>query len=511
MRIWDLYRPLFFLTSVITIAQLCACAGGNVGSIPISQASVSILPASASMAAGAPQQFTASVPGNAGAAVIWQVNGVIGGSTSTGTISATGLYTAPNSAANVVVSMALQSNQASSAKANVSVLAPHRFGVRTTSTLAEFYDRSSGNTFVPRGNNYIRLAPETLPDGSVSIYHSTFDVGAYDASGADAALTNMRTSGYNTVRVWLNGCCHDNTLGNPGGGLSSAYLANLADFLRRAKSHSIFVILSTDWVPAFGGYTSNYASCTQFGGYNTLNLCAGGVQANVSFFHDLARGLVNQNAALDAIFAYELRNEYYYESNMLPLSLTSGTVTTADGQTYDMSSPISQQQMMDNGLIYFSNQVRAAILAVDPTALVTVGFFVPQGPNPTRVGDPRVISVYPAIASSAIDFVDVHGYPIVWNLTMAQLVQNYGFVGYQQQKPVMMGEFGAFTWAYPLASDAAAGLQSWQIQSCAYNFQGWMLWTWDTNEQPSRWNALSQGGVIDQALSPALRPDPCSP
>jgi len=206
-----------------------------------------------------------------------------------------------------------------------------------------------------------------------------------------------------------------------------------------------------------------------------------------------------------------LRNEYYYESNLAPLSWTSGTVVAADGQTYDMSSSASQQQMMYNGLIYFTDQVRAAVLAVDPTALVTVGFFTPQGPNPTRIGDPRVISVYPAMASSTADFVDLHGYPIVWSLTMAQLVQNYGFVGYQQQKPVLLGEYGAFTWAYPLASDAALGLQDWQIQSCTYNVDGWLLWTWDTNEQPAIWNALSQGGVIDQALSPASRPDPCSP
>ena len=98
----------------------------------------------------------------------------------------------------------------------------------------------------------------------------------------------------------------------------------------------------------------------------------------------------------------------------------------ADGLTYDMSSPASQQQLMENGLIYFTDQVRAAIVAVDPTALVTVGFFPPHGPNPFLIGDPRVISVYPAIASSTADFVDLHGYPTVWNLTMSQLVQNFG-------------------------------------------------------------------------------------
>ena len=47
------------------------------------------------------------------------------------------------------------------------------------------------------------------------------------------------------------------------------------------------------------------------------------------------------------------------------------------------------------------------------------------------------------------------------------------------------------------------------MKSSAYDIDGWMLWTWDTNEQPDLWNAISDGNVIDQALSPKTRPDPC--
>jgi hypothetical protein len=499
--LWTLF-PALFLT-----AMLLGCSGGNTVTTP---PSISITPASANVAAGGSQQFAASMSGNATAAVTWQVNGIAGGNTAAGTISGTGLYVAPLSAESAVISAVPQSNQTVSGKANVTVLAPHRIGVRPTAILAEFYDASTGSSFVPRGNNYVRLANQTQPDGSSTFYHSTFNVGLYSASGIETVLTSMQANGYNMIRVWLNGCCQ-NSIGNSAGGLSAAYLANVADFLKRAKSHDMFVIFSTDWVPSFGGYTNDYGSCTQFAGYNTLNLCSGGVQANASFFHDVAQGLVNQGADLDAVFAYELRNEYYYESDQAPLSWTSGFVTAADGQSYDMSSPGSRQQMMDNGLIYFTDQVRAAILAVDPTALVTVGFFPSHGPNPFLIGDPRVISIYPAMANSTADFVDLHGYPTVWNLSMVQLVQNFGFVGYQQQKPVLMGEYGAFTSAYPLATDAAAGLEDWQIQSCAYGFDGWLLWTWDTSEQPGIWTAMSQGAVINQALAPSLRPDPCSP
>ena len=110
-----------------------------------------------------------------------------------------------------------------------------------------------------------------------------------------------------------------------------------------------------------------------------------------------------------------------------------------------------------------------------------------------------------------MDYVDLHLYPVVAGLTMDQYVQNFGFVGFQQQKPILLGEFGAFQSAYPAVADAAAGLRDWQIQSCAYNFKGWELWTWDTDEQPELWNAMSQGGVINQALSPATRANPCAP
>ena len=474
---------------------------------------VAISPVSAIVAAGGQQQFTSSVSNALTQAVTWQVNGISGGNATVGTISNAGLYIAPLAQAGVTITAVSQEDANKSAAASLSVLAPHTIGVRPTATIAEFFDRTTGNSFVPRGNNYVRLASQTFPWG-VQVFHSTFNVGLYDGVGLDTALNQMQTSGYNFVRVFLNGCCHDNTIGDPAGGLSVAYLANVADFLQRAKQHKIWVIITADWPPQFGGYTSYYAtSCAQFGGLNNINLCAGGIKAVTLYFHDIVQGLINLNAPLDAIFAYELRNEYFYESQYLPFTLTSAMVTTADGQTYDMSNAASRQQMMDNGLIYFTNQVRAAILALDPTGLVEVGFFEPQGPIPSRIGDPRVITVYPAMANSTADFVSVHPYPIIGGLTFAQYVTNFGFVGYQQQKPVVLEEFGVLESDYPAETTAASVAQSWQVQSCAYGIKGWSFWTRDTStaEQgpPPFWPAALGAGLIAQALSPVARPDPC--
>jgi diguanylate cyclase (GGDEF)-like protein len=58
-------------------------------------------------------------------------------------------------------------------------------------------------------------------------------------------------------------------------------------------------------------------------------------------------------------------------------------------------------------------------------------------------------------------------------------------------------------------TDAASALAAWQAASCRYGIDGWLVWTWDTDEQPELWNAQSGGGAIASALAPRLHPNPC--
>jgi uncharacterized protein (TIGR03437 family) len=58
---------------------------------------ISLSPAAATVRAASTQQFTATVTGSANTAVTWSVNQIAGGNADAGTISATGLYTAPTS------------------------------------------------------------------------------------------------------------------------------------------------------------------------------------------------------------------------------------------------------------------------------------------------------------------------------------------------------------------------------------------------------------------------------
>jgi hypothetical protein len=202
----DFIGAVLFLTM-----SLCSCGGGSAPINTQPEPSVSISPTSVTLAALAKQQFTANT------AVLWQVNGALRGNSAVGIISNSGLYTAPEAAVSVIVKAVSQVDNSRSASAQLSVLAPHRIGVRPSpSGFAEFYDRSTQQSMIPRGNNYVRLTSQVDPNGNSIVYHSTFNIGLYDANLAELALSGMQTNGYNAVRVFLNGCCKD-SLGDSAG------------------------------------------------------------------------------------------------------------------------------------------------------------------------------------------------------------------------------------------------------------------------------------------------------
>jgi hypothetical protein len=383
----------------------------------------------------------------------------------------------------------------------------HRISVRMMNGVGELYDQQTGERFTPRGNNFIRLASQSNLSGGTVVYHSTFNPGDYGSADMESNLSLMQASGYNTVRVFLDPLA----IGNATGGLSSSYLDNVADFLGRAKAHNLYVIFTMDFVPPTSEYnTLLYSSCcASFSGANLNYLTSGGVQADQKFWQAFITGLQSRIVPFDAILAYELRNELYFDGSLPPLSLASGVVQTANGKSYDMASPADKQQMMDDNLVFWINSLRTTILLADPTALVWVGFFEPQQPNPVRTGDSRLINTRPALVSSQADVIDLHAY-LDTGLSLQQLVQNFG-IPTPSVKPIIMGEFGAAQSSIDSALTAAKLFQSWESQSCQYGFGGWLLWTWDTVVQPGQnfWFAEAAGGVIDQALRPLGRPDPC--
>jgi serine protease len=93
---------------------------------------LAVSPASGSVQTGATQAFTASLTGTSNTAVAWQVNGVVGGSsTTTGTISTTGLYTAPSnvpSPPTVTITAISAADRSVTATSSVTITAPPKSG-----------------------------------------------------------------------------------------------------------------------------------------------------------------------------------------------------------------------------------------------------------------------------------------------------------------------------------------------------------------------------------------------
>jgi uncharacterized lipoprotein YbaY len=114
--VWN-YRRWGSVPCVLAcLLLLGGCGGGGGGGNP-PPPSITISPAAATVPTGKTQQFTASV------AATWSVNNVPGGATGTGTISSSGLYTAPAlpDGTTLVVTVAATSQADPTAKASAQV------------------------------------------------------------------------------------------------------------------------------------------------------------------------------------------------------------------------------------------------------------------------------------------------------------------------------------------------------------------------------------------------------
>ena len=108
----------------VLAALMSSCGGGGGSTSP--SVAITVSPGSASVQAGATQQFTATVTGTSNTSVTWSVNGVPGGNSTVGTISATGLYTGPSvvpSSNTVTVTATSVADTTKSASAAVSITA----------------------------------------------------------------------------------------------------------------------------------------------------------------------------------------------------------------------------------------------------------------------------------------------------------------------------------------------------------------------------------------------------
>jgi hypothetical protein len=98
MRRWQL-----FLLSIAIVPMLATCSSLPKTNVNNQNVTVMVAPATVTLTTFGKQPFTQTVTGTTNTAVTWQVNGVTGGGVATGTISSSGVYSAPHSIAGSIL------------------------------------------------------------------------------------------------------------------------------------------------------------------------------------------------------------------------------------------------------------------------------------------------------------------------------------------------------------------------------------------------------------------------
>jgi len=120
-------------TGVVTVAAVYPSDSSVQGTARVTfvTPTITISPTSVNVQTGSTQAFTASVGGTSNTSVTWQVNGVVGGSATTGTISTAGVYTAPSnvpSTPTVTITAIPAADTALTATSSVTITAPPKSG-----------------------------------------------------------------------------------------------------------------------------------------------------------------------------------------------------------------------------------------------------------------------------------------------------------------------------------------------------------------------------------------------
>jgi len=289
-------KKLVVILSFVSFG-LVSCGGGggtsNPPPPPPPPISVSVSPSSQTVPGGGTQQFTATVQNTSNQAVTWQVNGVAGGNSTVGTISGSGLFTAPalppagGSATVTAVSQADSSKSGSASVtivfSNASVNGRNAFSFSGIDSAGEFFIAGS---FQADGNGNITSGVEDLNHGT-GVFTSVPFTGSYSV-GADGR-------GSATITSSLGSSAFRFVLGRTGGAAIIAFDSDHGTGGVQKQDTSAFSssAIAGNWSFSQSGIGS-FGEPTADAGRFTLD-AAGTVSAGVEDFNDA--GVVSSNVA----------------------------------------------------------------------------------------------------------------------------------------------------------------------------------------------------------------------
>jgi hypothetical protein len=272
----------------------------------------------------------------------------------------------------------------------------------------------------------------------------------------------------------------------------------------------------TKWPSYRNRYNALATARPNVSGENTYYLNDGHIAAKRLFMRDFIQEIKNRAPERldDTVFAFDPQNECLFFVASAPFSLSSGTVTLANGVTYDLSQSNAKSRMADEMAVYWMNQMAEEIKQQAPGALVNFNTFCYFGIN-RSIGNFTIFGNwrdrYPfrpeLLANSGADMLDLHFY----TKDLAHLQNELNSIQFPATanawanagKPMMIGEIGAYKSDFPNIANAAA----WKVSELGhledYGFQGWLYWTYYNDIQTEFWHAVSGNREIMNALGNA--------
>src|SRR5437764_297083 len=182
--------------TAVSQADATKSASVQVTITPTAAVSVTISPTSATVAAGGTQQFSATVQNTSNTAVTWQVNGVAGGNATVGTISSSGLYTAPaavQSTTTVTVTAVSQADATKSASVQVTITPTAAVSVTispTSATVAAGGTQQFSATVQNTSNTAVTWQVNGVTGGNATV-GTISSAGLYTAPAAVQSTTTV--------------------------------------------------------------------------------------------------------------------------------------------------------------------------------------------------------------------------------------------------------------------------------------------------------------------------------
>ena len=283
---------------------------------------ISLSPTSATVTPGTTQQFTATVQNTSNIAVTWQVNGVSGGSTTTGTISTAGLYTAPAvvpSPGTVVVTAVSQADTTKSAKAQVTIAAVTGtvFYISTTGS-----DSNPGTITAPWRT--IQHAANSVQPGSTVYVRA----GVYNES-VNIAVSGSASGGVITFQSYPN-----ETAVVDGTGLTPS----------SSGTQGLFNIANQSYITIQGFEIRNYQ--TSSASSTPAGIWVSGAGSNISLLSNDIHNIVTTSEKSGNAFGIAVYG------TAAPASLD--TITIDGNQVYNLKTGNSESVNVDGNVTNFS-------------------------------------------------------------------------------------------------------------------------------------------------------------